>query len=101
MMKKYFILIITVTFFTTSCGSIKEAGKVLRNEKVRSTDEFLVKKNNPLTVPPNYKDLPAPKSEIKSENKDLDIERIFDEEIKIEKSKDSQVEKMILNEIKK
>ena len=100
-MKKYFILIITVAFFTTSCGSIKEAGKVLRNEKVRSTDEFLVKKNNPLTVPPNYKDLPTPKTEIKSENKDLDIERIFDEDIKIEKSKDSQVEKMILNEIKK
>ena len=100
-MKKYFILIITVAFFTTSCGSIKEAGKVLRNEKVRSTDEFLVKKNNPLTVPPNYKDLPTPKTEIKSENNDLDIERIFDEDIKIEKSKDSQVEKMILNEIKK
>ena len=27
-----------------SCGSFKEAGNVLRNEKTKTTDEFLVKK---------------------------------------------------------
>ena len=38
-------LIIIITFFFHSCGGFKEAGKVLRNEKISTTDEFLVKKN--------------------------------------------------------
>ena len=33
-----------IIFLLTSCGSLKDAGKVLRNEKVRTTDEFLVEK---------------------------------------------------------
>ena len=37
-----------------------EAKKVLSNEKIKTTDEFLVKKRDPLVLPPNYKDLPKP-----------------------------------------
>ena len=39
----YFLLISFI--FLLSCGGFKEVGKVLRNEKTNSTDEFLVKKN--------------------------------------------------------
>ena len=42
-MKNIKVLIITLFLFT-SCGGLKDAGKVLRNEKVKTTDEFLVKK---------------------------------------------------------
>jgi hypothetical protein len=31
-----------------------DAGKVLRNEKIKTTDEFLVKKKEPLVLPPDY-----------------------------------------------
>ena len=34
-----------------SCSSFQDAGKVLRNEKIKSTDEFLVKKKDPLELP--------------------------------------------------
>ena len=37
-------LIFIIIFLLNSCGGLKEAGKVLRNEKIRTTDEFLVKK---------------------------------------------------------
>ena len=37
-------LIFIIIFLLNSCGGFKEAGKVLRNEKIRTTDEFLVKK---------------------------------------------------------
>ena len=37
-------LIFIIIFLLNSCGGFKEAGKVLRNEKTRTTDEFLVKK---------------------------------------------------------
>ena len=42
-MKKINFLIL-ILFLLVSCGGLKDAGKVLRNEKVRTTDEFLVKK---------------------------------------------------------
>ena len=48
------ILIISLSFisFSISCGTFEEAGRVLRNEKIKSTDEFLVEKKEPLTTPP-------------------------------------------------
>ena len=48
----FFLLIILLN----SCG-FKEAGQVLRNEKIRTTDEFLVKKREPLVLPPDYENV--------------------------------------------
>ena len=48
------ILIIFLYLLLTSCTSMQEAGKVMRNEKVNTTDEFLVKKKEPLVLPPDY-----------------------------------------------
>ena len=44
-MKNIYILIVTI-FLLSSCGGLKDAGKVLRNEKITTTDEFLVKKKD-------------------------------------------------------
>ena len=38
----YFILSIILN----SCGSLKEAGDILRNEKTQSNNQFLIKKKN-------------------------------------------------------
>ena len=32
----------------------------LRNEKINSTDEFLVKKKDPLILPPDFDKIPTP-----------------------------------------
>ena len=45
-----------------SCSSLGEAGKILRNEKTASTDEFLIKKQQPLTQPPDFDKIPEPGS---------------------------------------
>ena len=49
-MKKTNISIICILFilFLYSCGSFSDGVKVLKNEKIRTTDEFLVKKREPL-----------------------------------------------------
>ena len=60
-MKKINFLL-SIIFLLTSCGGLKDAGKVLRNEKVRTTDEFLVEKRNPLVLPPKYVKIPVPGS---------------------------------------
>ena len=54
----YFINIILIIL--TACSGLNEAGKVLRNEKVKTTDEFLVKKRGPLVLPPNYEEITEP-----------------------------------------
>ena len=64
MKKINFILI--AFFFLVSCGDV---GKILRNEKIRSTDEFLVKKREPLIMPPDFNDMPKP-GKIKTTSKD-------------------------------
>ena len=66
------IFYIILTLFLYSCNSLSDVGKTLRNEKIRTTDEFLVKKREPLTLPPDYKKLPEPRqnNSAKKETKD-------------------------------
>ena len=68
-MKNTIILFITF-FLLVSCSTIKDAGKVLRNEKIKTTDEFLVEKRDPLVFPPDFEEFPVPNSTDSSKNKD-------------------------------
>ncbi len=103
-MKKFNKLIFCViTFiFLHSCGSFSDAGKVLRNEKTLTTDEFLVKKREPLSLPPDYKDLPKPRTE---ESSKVTQDKNIDQILKIPKDKvkkgSSNVEQSIINQIRK
>tara|TARA_B100001057_G_C22830758_1_gene943316 strand:+ start:1803 stop:2108 length:306 start_codon:yes stop_codon:yes gene_type:complete len=101
-MKKIYILIISI--FLTSCETVKEAGKVLKNEKISTTDEFLVKKREPLVLPPNYEEVPRPGSlSGKKENDEEKIKEIL-RAPKTQgnlKSKSSSIEESILNRIGK
>ena len=97
-------LLFTIVIFFNSCGGLDDAGKVLRNEKVRTSDEFLVKKREPLSLPPDYKKLPEPNTIKKSKEEKKDqINQIF----KIPKEQDStvkgslSVEQSIIDKIRK
>jgi len=95
----YFIIIL----FLYSCGTMSDAGKTLRNEKIRTTDEFLVKKRQPLSLPPDYENLPEPKSkDLKEEKSNDKINNI----LKIPKKQttkkgSSTVEQSIIDAIRK
>ena len=105
-MKKISIvfLYIFVIICTTSCTSLKEAGEVLKNEKRKTTDEFLVKKRGPLTEPPDYKSIPEPGSlsSNKKENEN-DVEKLLkiSNKNKVNRKSSSSAEELILNEIRK
>ena len=58
-MKNISLLLITTLILFSCNGNI---GKILRNEKISSTDEFLVKKKEPLILPPDYTKIPEPGS---------------------------------------
>jgi hypothetical protein len=59
-MKNFNYLLLLFFFYLVSCGSLKEATKVLRNEKIKTTDEFLVEKRDPLVFPPDHEKMPVP-----------------------------------------
>ena len=101
MKKINFLLIILI--FLVSCGSVEEAGKILRNEKIETTDEFLVKKRKPLILPPDYNEVPEPGT--KTENKINENEKIKKMLKSTEKNNikndSSSTEQSILNKIRK
>ena len=59
-MKKISLYLIIFSIFLTSCQSIKDG---LSGRKSENSDEFLVKKKNPLVMPPKFMELPEPKEE--------------------------------------
>ena len=95
----FFLLVILLN----SCG-FKEAGQVLRNEKIKTTDEFLVKKKKPLILPPDLDQIPEPgtKVEKKSEEKDA-LKEILKQNTKVKKSseKSSSIEESIIKRLPK
>ena len=98
------IFLILFLSILTSCGGFKDAGKVLRNEKTKTTDEFLVKKREPLVLPPDYNEIPKPGSiEEKQKNEKDKIKEILkvpnDQNLK--KNKSSNIEESILDKIRK
>ena len=101
---KVILFITFLVFIVTSCTSMKEAGQVLRNEKVKTTDEFLVKKKQPLILPPDYDKIPEPGSSNETQNNDNDnIRKILkrSEVDQSEMNKSGSVEKSIIDKIRK
>ena len=94
------ILFLILGLFLYSCG---DAVKTLRNEKITNTDEFLVKKRQPLTLPPDYQVLPEPGSKnLEKEDERNNINKI----LKVPKNNSkkrgsSNVEQSIISQIRK
>lgn len=101
-MKKFNILLILFIFLFTSCQSIKDG---LSGRKNENSDEFLVKKKNPLVTPPKFMELPEPSSnkentETKQEESDFDIKDILEIEKSSEvSSKSGSAEDFVLKQI--
>ena len=74
-------IIIIIFFLITACASSwEDVKKGLGGQKRTSTDEFLVKKKDPLTMPPKWKDLPMPGQSIKLDDEYeevTDIEKLL------------------------
>ena len=73
-------IFIIIFFLTTACAkSWEDVKKGLGGQKRTSTDEFLVKKKDPLTMPPRWKDLPTPGQSTKLDDEEevTDIEELL------------------------
>ena len=63
-MHKKIIYILSIIYLVVSCESMSAVKRGLTGEKRKSTDEFLIKKKDPLILPPDYENLPIPDERI-------------------------------------
>tara|TARA_B110001454_G_C12622690_1_gene393506 strand:- start:102 stop:419 length:318 start_codon:yes stop_codon:yes gene_type:complete len=103
MKNKKTAFIISVIFLVTSCAeSFDSVKRGITGAKRKSADEFLVKKKDPLTLPPDYENLPTPAEKIAESKEDEIIKKkLKSVDNTIEKSKRaSSAEKSIIDQIR-
>ena len=104
MLNKNFLFIILIAFFITACGdtftSVKDG---LTGAKRKSSDEFLVKKKDPLVLPPDFENLPKPSDVVEVDADEItSFEKTLNETTSIEEfSSTGSSEKAILEKIRK
>ena len=100
-MKKINLFLIVSFLLVVSCGNV---GQILRNEKIKTTDEFLVEKKKPLILPPDIDKVPEPGSRTVEKSKDEEvIKNILKSKKKNDNSKNtsSSLEEAILKRLPK
>ena len=85
MFKKITSIILLFAFLTSCGGTFDSVKRGLTGAKKSSADEFLVKKKDPLILPPDYENLPNP------DERDLDLEEesIFQDTLESEEDEGS------------
>ena len=96
------LVIITLCLFITGCNSVKKA---FDPQRKNSSEEFLVEKKLPLSMPPDFDELPIPSNEkVDKESQISNIESLITEKDSNEKSEiiesDKDFELLILDKIK-
>ena len=105
MFKKNTISLTLLIFLVTSCadtwGNVKRG---LTGAKQKTTDEFLVKKKDPLILPPDFESLPSPSDEEEAIEEMSSFEKTIKQVSETEtvtSSDGSSAEDSILKQIKK
>ena len=99
---KFLFLIITSTILLSSCGSVQKA---FDPQNKNSSEEFLIEKKSPLSMPPSFEELPIPSNEkVDKESQVSNIESLITEKNSNEKieiiESDKDFELLILDKIK-
>ena len=102
-MKKISSILFLVTVFLTfqSCQTVKEG---FTSQKKKSTDEFLVEKKSPLVMPPEFNELPVPKTSdnIVENGTENNIEKLIsnNNSPEVSQPQDKNFENLIIEKIK-
>ena len=100
-MYKRIIYILFLLIFITSCGTFDTVKRGLTGQKKQSSDEFLIKKKDPLILPPDFEDLPLP-DEIIAETEEIsNFEKTLETSMEETSSSSGTLEESILKKIQK
>ena len=96
------LVIFIIGLFISSCNTVKKA---FDPQRKNSSEEFLVEKKSPLSVPPDFDELPVPSNEIVNKEDQADniesliTEKNNDEKLETDES-NKDFEQSILDKIK-
>ncbi len=100
MLKKIFYIFFII-FFVTSCADTFDSVKRgLTGAKRSSADEFLIKKKDPLILPPDYENLPNPDESKVIAEEDSIFEKSLENVVEEESVSAGSVENSILRKIR-
>ena len=89
-----------LVFFTTSCAdSFNSVKRGLTGQKRSSADEFMIRKKDPLILPPDYKNLPTPGERISATEEISTFEKTLEASIEDNTSTPNSAEDSILKKI--
>ena len=99
---KFLILMILGTIILSNCGLMQQA---FDPQNKNTSEEFLIEKKSPLSMPPSFEELPVPSNEkIDQESQINNIESLITENNNNEKlettDSDKDFEQSILDKIK-
>ena len=99
-MFKKIIYMFVLVFFVTSCGdTVSSVKKGLTGTKSNTTDEFLVRKKDPLILPPNYENLPTPEERVVATEEYLIFENTLETSTEDKTSTSSSIEDSVIKKI--
>ena len=98
-MHKKIIYILSIIFFVTSCETLGSVKRGLTGEKKVSTDEFFVKKKDPLIMPPDYENLPTPEERVAAKEEISNFEKSLGASIEDNSPSSTSTEGFILKKI--
>ena len=100
-MHKKIIYILFLLIFITSCGTFDTVKRGLTGQKKQSSDEFLIKKKDPLILPPDFEELPL-QDEIIAETEEIsNFEKSLETSMEETSSSSGTLEESILKKIQK
>jgi len=103
-MRKKIVLLTMFIFLLNSCGSWDSVKRGLTGSKSDSKDEFLVKKKDPLILPPDFENLPSPSDQDSTQEELSNFEKKLQETSSIinetEASGNTSTEESILKQIR-
>ena len=100
-MYKKIIYILSLLFFIVSCNSFDSVKRGITGEKREGGDEFLIKKKDPLILPPDFENLPTPDEQITAMEEISTIEKTLETSVEETSPTSSSVEELILKKIQK
>jgi len=99
-MYKKTIYILLIFLFIASCNTMDSVKRGITGEKSKSTDEFLVKKKDPLILPPDYENLPTPDEQRTASEEISMFEKSLENAIEENSNTSGSVEDSVLKKIR-
>jgi len=92
----YFLFLL---IFIASCTTLDSVKRGLTGEKKKSSDEFLIKKKDPLILPPDFENLPTPDERAAAIDENLIFKNTLEDLTEDNSSTSNSVETSILKKI--